>query len=117
MRRIKMLVGFLGMLLVLTRDNTNVAKASETTYYRYDEVVTGTAESGQTFDKINATQYDTPLTASFFKNGVQQTQVLTYSIGTYINKILASAQSDTLRNVLTEMYEFGQAAKNYVRAQ
>lgn len=69
------------------------------------------------FDKINATQYDTPLTASFFKNGVQQTQVLTYSIGTYVNRSLASVQSDTLRNVLTEMYEFGQAAKNYVNAQ
>lgn len=69
------------------------------------------------FDKINATQYDIPLTASFFKDGIQQTQKLTYSIGTYVNRSLASTPDATLRNALTEMYEFGQAAKNYVNAQ
>jgi len=68
------------------------------------------------FDKINATQYDTPLTASFYKDGEQQTQVLTYSVGTYISRSIDSAP-ENLKNVLTEMYEFGQAAKNYVSAQ
>lgn len=68
------------------------------------------------FDEINATQYDTPLTASFYKDGVQQAQVLTYSVGTYVARSLPNA-SDDVKSVITEMYEFGQAAKNYVSAQ
>lgn len=68
------------------------------------------------FDEISATQYDTPLTASFYKDGVQQAQVLTYSVGTYVARSLPNA-SDDVKSVITEMYEFGQAAKNYVSAQ
>lgn len=68
------------------------------------------------FDKIYPTQYETELTACFLKNGEQQTQVLTYSVGTYVARRLESV-SENMKNVLKTMYEFGDSAKKYKDAQ
>ncbi|MBQ8315962.1 MAG: hypothetical protein IJX95_09530 [Lachnospiraceae bacterium] len=86
--------------------------------YVYDESDFG-VEAGRyyvLFDKICPTQYETQLTAYFQKNGVKQTQELTYSVGTYVARSLGAVE-EKMQNVLKTMYEFGDSAKKYVEAQ
>lgn len=63
-------------------------------------------------DGVNAAQFDTPITAAFYRSGTQIGRTVQYSVNTYVSAKQDAADAD-LKNLVRALYCYGEAARNY----
>ena len=80
-------------------------------YTAADLEANGTGKYYLYFRGIMASEFNMPVTAVIKENGVQVSQVLTYSVNTYIYK--KQDMNDALGVLLKAIYNYGNSAANY----
>ena len=85
----------------------------EYVYTAEDLVEAGNGKYYLYFDQLKATCFNDTITATIEENGQQISQVLTYSVNTYVQRYQNTADAAT-RELLEAIYNYGRSAENYV---
>jgi hypothetical protein len=83
-----------------------------TTYSAADFIDEGSDTYRINIRGIHFSQFDTEITARFYRNGEQIGQTLTYSVNTYIYRNQDTSNA-ALRELLRATYVYGESAKAY----